>query len=112
MYFDAKNDEEKNEIVRNFNNLASLSISQSKFEVGFGNNEKNDIKQLMAQTNIKLSVIGGDSEKKDDYNAWFKSLNLNNSEIIQYKILRPIHDFCDEDVKKVIDDLLERENKK
>ena len=112
MYFDAKNDEEKEEIVRNFNNLASLSISQSKFEVGFGNNEKNDIKQLMAQTNIKLSVIGGDSEKKDDYNAWLKSLNLNNSEIIQYKILRPIHDFCDEDVKKVIDDLLERENKK
>ena len=112
MYFDAKNDEEKNEIVRNFNNLASLSISQSKFEVGFGNNEKNDIKQQMAHTNIKLSVIGGDSEKKDDYNAWFKSLNLNNSEIIQYKILRPIHDFCDEDVKKEIDDLLERENKK
>ena len=112
MYFDAKNDEEKNEIVRNFNNLASLSISQSKFEVGFGNSEKNDIKQKMAHTNIKLSVIGGDSEKKDDYNEWFKSLNLNNSEIIQYKILRPIHDFCDEDVKKVIDDLLERENKK
>ena len=112
MYFDAKNDEEKNEIVRNFNNLASLSISQSKFEVGFGNNKKNEIKQQMAHTNIKLSVIGGDSEKKDDYNAWFKSLNLNNSEIIQYKILRPIHDFCDEDVKKEIDDLLERENKK
>ena len=66
----------------------------------------------MSNTNIKLSVIGGDSEKKDNYDEWLKSLNINNSEIIQYKTLRAIHDFCEEDVKKEIDDLLERESKK
>ena len=112
MYFDAKNDEEKDEIVKNFNNIASLSVGKNKIDLNAGFNDKDGMKRTMSNTNIKLSVIGGDSEKKDNYNEWLKSLNINNSEIIQYKTLRAIHYFCDDDVKKEIDNLLERESKR
>lgn len=32
MYFDAKNDEEKDEIVKNFNNIASFSVGKNKID--------------------------------------------------------------------------------
>ena len=113
MYFNAKNEEEKEEIVKNFKDSASFSIANSKVGLNIGINQKNDVKAKMANSNTKLSVIGGDSGKKDNYNEWLQSLNINNAEIIKYNILRPIHDFCDdEDVKEAIDDLLERESQR
>ena len=37
-------------------------------------------------------------------------MNINDSVMIQYEILRVFHDFCDGEVKAEIDCLLEREN--
>ena len=110
IYFDAKNNEEKDEIVNNINNITSFSLNENnKADLDVDYNKKNEIKKKMENLNIQMSVIGGIPEKKDDYNEWLKSLTLDNMEIIQYKSLIALHEFCD-DVKDEIENLLEREN--
>ena len=110
--FDAKNTEEKEEIVRNFDNLTNLSMNVQKMDLDLENKKGKEIKKKMENLNIKVNVLGGNPEKKDDYNEWAKSLNLSNLEIIEYKSIIPLHEYCDDDIKNEIEGLLERENKR
>ena len=112
MYFDARNDEEKDEIVKDFEYSTNTSVMDQKGGFGFNNNNIKEINQKRKNLNMKLSVVGGDPEKKDNYNEWLKSINLKNVEIIQYKSLQPLHDFCEDDVKEKIEELLKNENKR
>ena len=64
LYFDADNEEEKNEIVNIFKKTGSFSYNKLKFGLNVESNGKNEMKRTMSNTNTKLSVIGGDSEKK------------------------------------------------
>lgn len=111
MYFDARNDEEKDAIVKDFEYSNNTSVMDQKGGFGFNNNSIKEINQKRKNLNMKLSVVGGDPEKKDNYNEWLKSINLKNLEIIQYKSLQPLHDFCDDDVKEKIEELLKNENR-
>lgn len=111
IYFDAKNNEEKEEIVHNIDNFTKVSINEQKMDFNYNDENKNQIKNKKEKLNIQLNVVGGNPEKKDNYNEWLKSLNLNNLEIIEYKSLIPLHEFC-EDIKDEVENLLERENTK
>ena len=112
IYFDARSEEEKKEIESKLNNLTSISANNQKASFNFDLNNKNEAKAKMENLNIQMDVVGGNSEKKDDFNEWLKSLTLDNIEIIKYEQVIPIHEYCDEDVKNEIENLLERENDK
>ena len=112
IYFDARSEEEKKEIESKLNNLTSISANNQKMGFNFDMNNKNESKAKMENLNIQMDVVGGNSEKKDDFNEWLKSLTLDNIEIIKYEQVIPIHEYCDEDVKNEIENLLERENNK
>ena len=112
IYFDARSEEEKKEIESKLNNLTSISANNQKIGFNFDLNNKNEAKAKMENLNIQMDVVGGNSEKKDDFNEWLKSLTLDNIEIIKYEQVIPIHEYCDEDIKNEIENLLERENNK
>ena len=45
----------------------------------FGINQKNDMRAKIANSNTKLSTIGGASGKKDNYYVFLQSLDINNA---------------------------------
>ena len=112
IYFDAKNEEEKEEIEKKINIMTSLNVLEQKAGFNIDTNHKNESTSIMENMNFKMDVIGGDIEKKDDYNRWLKGLNLDNYEIIRYESVIPIHDYFDEELKIEIENLLERENER
>ena len=112
IYFDAKNEEEKEEIEKKINIMTSLNVLEQKAGFNIDTNNKNESISIMENMNFKMDVIGGDIEKKDDYNGWLKSLNLDNYEIIRYESVIPIHDYFDDELKNEIENLLERENER
>ena len=71
--------------------------------------KKNEKKRTIANNIIKSGDIRSNSSKKDNYNKLLESLNIKNSIIIQYKNLRIIQDFYNDDVKKETNDSSERE---
>ena len=111
IYFDARSEEEKKEIESKLNYLISVSANNQKIGFNFVINDKNETKEKIENSNIQIDVVGGNSEKKYNFNEWLKSLTLDNIEIIKYEQVIPIHEYCDEDVKNEIENLLERENK-
>ena len=108
IYFDAKNEEEKEEIEKKINNLTSLNFNEQKpdFNINLNNEETGKMEDM----NFKIDAIGGDLEKKNDFTGWIKSLNLDNYEIIRYESVIPIHNYLDDELKNEIENLLKREN--
>ena len=107
IHFDAKNEEEKEEIENKINKLTSLNYDKQKSGSNIDiNNEGTANKEDM---NFHIDVIGGEIEKKNDYNEWLKGLNLDNYEIIRYESVIPIHHFFDDELKNEIENLLEKE---
>ena len=112
IYYDAKSEEEKREMENKINSLTSLKINENSASLNIDKNDKNDGTAKMENMNFRMDVIGGDIQKKDDYNSWLKSLNLDNYEIIRYESVNPIHDYLDDELKNEIENLLEKENEK
>jgi len=108
IYFDAKNEEEREEIEKKINNLTSLNFNEQKpdFNINLNNEETGKMEDM----NFKIDAIGGDLEKKNDFTGWIKSLNLDNYEIIRYESVIPIHNYLDDELKNEIENLLKREN--
>ena len=112
IYYDAKSEEEKQEMESKINNITSLNFNEQTVGFNFNNNNNNEVTNKVENLNFQMDVIGGDIEKKDDYNGWLKSLNVDNYEIVKYESVNPIHDYFDDELKNEIDGLLERENEK
>ena len=112
IYFNARSEEEKKEIESKLNNLTSISANNQKMGVDSDMYNKNESKAKIENLNIPIDVVGGNSEKKYEFNEWLKSLTLDNIEVIEYEHVIPIHEYCDDDVKNEIENLLERENNK
>ena len=111
IFFDAKNEEEKNEIEKSLIYSNNTTINEQKLVGNMKFNDKNEINKKMENLNITYTVIGGDPKKKDNFNEWYDSLNIDNIEIIDYKTKIPLHEYCDDEVKKVVEKLLEKEEK-
>ena len=66
-------------------------------------------KELYLDIIIKLGDITSFSSEKDNYNKLLENLNINDLIIIQYKNLRIIQDYYNDDMKNETDGSSERE---
>lgn len=108
IHFEAKDLKEKDEITNNLNNLTELSLNSNCLKVEYKNNNSKKFNQEVRNSKYTISVEGGDLSLKYDFEEWLKSLNLDNLEIIDFRSLVKIYDFCDE-IKNDVDSLLEQE---
>lgn len=60
------------------NNITSLNFNEQTVGFNFNNNNNNEVTNKVENLNFQMDVIGGNIEKKDDYNGWLKSLNVDN----------------------------------
>ena len=108
-YFDAHNEKEQEEITKNLNNKTNMTFNDQKFDFGINNNNINKLNNNNENINMRMEVIGGDILKKDDFLEWYKSINTENIQIIEYKSLYPLHYYLEnKELIEKIDELLEK----
>ena len=107
IFFEAKDLKEKDEITNNLNNLTQLS---GNLDAKYNKNKLNEFNKEVKNSKYSISLEGGDISLKYVFDGWVKSLNLDNLEIIDFRTLVKIYDFCDE-IKDNINNLIDQEKK-
>ena len=110
IFFEAKDLEEKDEIIKNLNNLTKLSINSNGLVAEYENNKVYQFNKEVSNSRYTISLEGGDISLKYDFDGWLKSLNLDNLEIIDFRTLVKIYDFFDE-IKNEVNLLIDKEKK-
>lgn len=110
IFFEAKDLEEKDEIIKNLNNLTKLSINSNGLVAEYENNKAYQFNKEVSNSRYTISLEGGDISLKYDFDGWLKSLNLDNLEIIDFRTLVKIYDFFDE-IKNEVNLLIDQEKK-
>lgn len=108
--FEAKDIKEKDEITNTLSNLTKLSLDSNNLDIKHKNNKANELNKEVKKSKYSISLEGGDISLKFDFDEWLKSLSLNNLEIIDFRTLVKIYDFCG-DLKNEINYIIEQEKK-
>lgn len=77
-------------------NIEAKYNGQNKFKINIGFNKRNEFKKK--QDIIKNSEVFIGGEKCNNFDDWFSTLNLKNSDIIEYTEFRKIYDFLSDDL--------------
>ena len=110
ILFEAKDLKEKEEIINHLNNLTNLSFNSNGLDVKYRNNNSKEFNQEVRNSKYTISLEGGDISLKYDFDEWLNSLNLDNLEIIDFRTLVKIYDFCN-DIKNNLDLIFEQDEK-
>ena len=108
IYFEVENIKEKDKILNNLNNLTSFSFDTEGLEIKNQDKKVDEFNNEMKNSKYTISLEGGDLTLKYSFNEWIKSLNIDNLEIIDFKTLVKIHEFCG-DIKYEIEKILNKE---
>ena len=108
ILFEAKDLKEKEEIINHLNNLTNLSFNSNGLDVKYRNNNSKEFNQEVRNSKYTISLEGGDISLKYDFDEWLNSLNLDNLEIIDFRTLVKIYDFCN-DIKNTLDLIFEQD---
>lgn len=103
--FEVRNIQEKDNIVKNLNNLTNINFNSQTFNFDYQKNQIEEFNNEIKKSQYTISLEGGDITKKYNFEEWIKSLNIDNLEIIDFKTLVKIHDFCG-NIKNDIDDII------
>ena len=106
--FEVKDIKEKDNIIAHLNNLANLIFDSNNIKLDYKNNKIEELNNEIKKSKYFISLDGGDITQKYNFEGWIKSINIDNLEIIDFKTLVKIHDFCG-DIKNKIDDIIDKE---
>ena len=102
---------EKKEFLREIS--ANVNLEQYLVEVKSAYNHKDSQESNIDSLKKKTSCIGGDMNQ--NYEDWLKTVNIKNSDFIQYSEFREIFDFLNDDLKKQLSkpiDIIKKKYKK
>ena len=105
------NQAEKKEYLRELS--ANANLEQYLVEVKSSYNHKDSQESNIDSLKKKTSCIGGDINQ--NYDDWLKTVNIKNSDFIQYSEFREIFDFLNDDLKKQLSkpiDIIKKKYKK
>ena len=105
------NQAEKKEYLRELS--ANANLEQYLVEVKSSYNHKDSQESNIDSLKKKTSCIGGDMNQ--NYEDWLKTVNIKNSDFIQYSEFREIFDFLNDDLKKQLSkpiDIIKKKYKK